>query len=173
MIPERDGEEPHRHEQTLHAIGRLGVGELEAGNRHHHFARRQNDIGEHLPPNSGPAAMIDVELDSPNDHKRKRGQDKADTDLAQWRQRKDPAYQRIKPVVKQRDHCQNEDPVHYVDLFRQHIEREEVEVHLQIHLLALDRPFPAAALVPERPENHGENVNRPDAQQNAPAFLAF
>ena len=32
LISERDGEQPHRHEQTLHAIRRLGVGEFQAGN---------------------------------------------------------------------------------------------------------------------------------------------
>src|SRR5436190_7005557 len=51
LIAKSDGEQPHRHEQALHAIRRLRVGKLEAGDRDHHFARGKDDVGEELPSN--------------------------------------------------------------------------------------------------------------------------
>ena len=119
MISKRDGEQPHRHEQTLHAIRRLGVGELEAGNRDHDFARRQDDVGDQLPVHTWTPAMINLELNPPDHNERERREKKADSDLPQRCKREDFADGWIKPVIEHRNHRENEDPVHHVDLLRQ------------------------------------------------------
>ena len=97
LIPERDRQEPHRHENALHSVWRLGVGKFQSGDRHHHFARGKDDVGEELPADLRAAAVIDVELDHPDHDERERGEEQADPDLANRRERENTADRGIKP----------------------------------------------------------------------------
>src|SRR3954466_8863063 len=112
--------------------------------------------------------MIDAKLEHPNDDERHHREEQPDPNLADRGQREGAADGGIKEVVEERDHREDEEAVHDVDLLGQKIEPEE----MQVHSLALDRPLAAAALVPERPENHGEREDDPDAKEDAAAFLA-
>src|SRR5882762_5255533 len=102
--------------------------------------------------------MIDLDLNPPNHDKRKRGEEETDANLPEGSKWEDLADGRVEPVVEQRNHRENEDPVDHVYLLWQKGDAEEMEVHL----LALDRPFAAAALVPKRPEDHRKDKDLPD-----------
>src|SRR5205085_657515 len=110
--------------------------------------------------------MIDLKLDPPDDQERERGQKQPDPDFTHGSERENPVDRRIKPVIEQRNHRQDEKSVYDVDLLRQKTEAEEV----QVHMLALDGPFAAATLVPERPENHREGEDDPDAREDTDPF---
>src|SRR5438874_2009802 len=78
--------------------------------------------------------MIDLKLDPPEDEKRDRGQKQPDADFAHGSDGENPVDRRIKPVIEQRNHREDEESVYDVDLLRQKTEAEE----MQVHMLALE-----------------------------------
>src|SRR5260370_24277759 len=114
-------------------------------------------------------AVIDLKLKPPDDNKRERREEEADADLTQRGKRKETTDRRIKPVIEQRNHCEDENSVYDLDLLRQEFETEEI----QVELLALNRPFTTAALIPKRPQDHGKDVDHPNAPENAQPFFAL
>ena len=76
--------------------------------------------------------------------------------------------QRIDDIIHQRNEEQDQNRIR-----RLHLRGEQVHAEpMQIHVLRLQRPLAAAALIPERPENSDEKINDREPAKGAEAFPA-
>ncbi len=78
----------------------------------------------------GRFAGIDPELNHADDHERERGYEQADPNFAQRRQREELLNPGINQVRKERQHRQDEDRIHGLNLGGQPLDSEQVPVHL-------------------------------------------
>ena len=169
LVPGENHQKPKRHDRALHLVRRLRVGELQSGDRNHRFARRQDDVGQHLPPDRRCFAAINQNLDPPDHGEGKSGEKEAYADFAQRGEREEAANERIEAVVEQRNESEDEQPVNHVHL---RSEQTPISEKPQVHLLRLEGPFSSGALIPQSPEDDDKHVNDRQATERAQSFLA-
>ena len=166
-VPERDAHQEDRHDHRLHRARRLGVGELETGDRDHDLGRGEKGVGEDLPADARTGTGVDRLLHE-GDHREADDHDEEpDRDLADRRQGEDRVDRRIDHEGEERDEDQDHDRVDRLDLRRQPRDPEPppVEVH------GLQHPA-RSGLVEEGPEHRHEDEDHAELQDRRQSLPA-
>ncbi len=126
-----DAPQVQTHDDRLHVLGRLGVGELQTHDRDRHLGHRDEHVSEELPPDGRGQTEFDLGLHPSIDQEREDCEQHPETNLAERRERDHLVHGRVDHKLEERDESQDQERIGGLDGGRIQVEAEHVPVHLQ------------------------------------------